>query len=275
MKVSMSTVWDRTSEFLSEHFAKVAGVAALTVFVPTVITEVLAPLGTSGGMNIKLGLGILSLVLGIVTLWGQLTIVAMALDGTDPAQSRARATRWLPAAILVIVAILLAAFVLVLPIIFTLYANGIDPTQLNQTGALQTITPGASGFIALYVLILIPLSFWLVARFAILTTPVVVAEDKSLGAFGRAFRLSRGLTWRIIGVILLYAIVMGIASLAAGTVLGSLFAFLFQSTSPISTATVLTALVTALVATIFTVIGTVYPAKLYLAARAREDAATA
>lgn len=275
MTVSMSAVWDRTSEFLSDNLAAVAGIAALTIFVPTAVIETLAPMKEPGAAGVMLGLAALSLVLGIVSLWGQLAIMALALDPAAAAGAgRARATRRLGPMILVALAILAVLFVLALPILGTLIASNVDLMRFGQAGAQVDLSPGAGAFVALYfLLVFVPFFLFLLARLAVLSAPVVMSEHQALGALGRAFRLSRGLTWRIIGVLLLYLIVTFVAALAAKTVFGSLFALLVKSNSPISTATVLTALVSALVTTIFSVIGTVFPAKLYLAVRDREGKA--
>lgn len=276
MTVSMSAVWDRTSEFLGDHMAAVAGIATIAIFVPNVITETLAPLKDSGG-GAKLGLALLSLAFAILSLWGQLAIAALAIDPTaGPASARARAGRRLGPMILVALALVAVAVALALPVLAVLVANGVDLARLGQPGAQQSLTPGAGGFIALYCLILIPVALWLLARFAILSVAVVAAEDRTLGALGRAYRLTKGLTWRIIGVFVLYCIVMAVAGLAVVTVAGALFSLLpGAGAGQITIATVLGALVTALLTTIFSVIGTAYPAKLYLAARDREGVAPA
>lgn len=271
MKVSMSAVWDRTTEFLSDNMTAVAGVAALAIFAPAAVKGALDPL-KAGGPGAVWGLTALAIVCGVISLWGQLTVTAMALDSSpDTAAARARATRRLPAAIAVLLAVFAVAVVLVLPVIGTLYASGVDLVRLGQPGAQETMATAAGGFIALYGLLLLPVTIWLLARFVTLATPVVIAENQALGALGRSFRLSRGLTWRIIGVVLLYAIVMWVATLAAVTVFGSLFTLLFKPEGGITIASVLTALVAALVSTVFSVLGTVFPAKLYLAVRDRED----
>lgn len=272
--VSMSVVWDRTAEFLNDHLGAVAGIAALAIFVPGAIGEILTPLGADAGQELKVGLGLLALVFLVLSFWGQLAITALALD---PAAGQAwgRATRRLGALILVMLALGLIAAVLTLPIFVLMAMNGVDLTRMQEAGAMAAMTPGAAGTIGLYALIAVPFTLWLMARIAVLPTAVVVAEHLSLGALRRSFRLTRGLALKIIGVLLLYGVVMWVATLAMETVVGSILRLVLGGDGPITAASVITAVAVALVSTIFSVIGTVFPAKLYLAAMAREAATLA
>lgn len=272
--VSMSVVWDRTAEFLNDHFGAVAGIAALAIFVPGAIGEILTPLGADAGQGLKVGLGLLALVFLVLSFWGQLAITALALD---PAAGQAwgRATRRLGALILVMLALGLIAAVLTVPIFVLMAINGVDLTRMQEVGAMAAMTPGAAGTIGLYALIAVPFTLWLMARIAVLPIAVVVAEHLSLGALRRSFRLTRGLALKIIGVLLLYGVVMWVATLAVETVVGSILRLVLGGDGPITAASVITAVTVALVSTIFSVIGTVFPAKLYLAAMAREAATPA
>lgn len=273
MTVSMSAVWDRTAEFLSDHLGAIMPIAALPLFVPAAITEILTPLTTAGGD--KLALWLFGALLMVPMLWGQLVITALALDpAVGPADARGLATRRLGATVLVTIAFYVVAFVMALPVVVVLIENGVDLTQLDQPGVLQNLPVGATALIGLYMLVAGPIALWLTARIAILATPVVAAENLALGALGRAYRLTRGLALRIIAVLALYGLVVWIATAAAKTVFGSIFSLLLDGTGPWALASILTALLVALVATIFGVLATVFCAKLYLAARDRAVAAT-
>lgn len=274
MKISMSTIWDRTSEFLGDNLGAVVGIAGVAILIPTVISESLAPLKDTAGPGLKLGLGLLSLAFGLLSLWAQLALTALAIDpATGAAGARARAIARLGPMILVAIVLLLAALLLISPILVLLIANGVDPSQFGQPGAQTGLGVGATGFLVLYLLfVVVPVLIFVGARL-LLTTAVVVGEGLTLAALGRSWRLTRVLTWRIIGVLLLYIIVMSVAMMAAVAVFGAIFNFLLPADGPVGVAGVLTALVSALVATIFSVIGAVFPAKLYLAARMRENSA--
>lgn len=272
----MSAVWERTTEFLSDHFGGVAGIAALSLFMPAAIGDILTPVRAGAGPGLALGLSALALAIGIVSLWGQLAITALAIDPpAGTADARSRATRRLGPMILVWVALVAIGVVLTLPVLAILFANGVDPMKLNQAAAVQAVPLNVAGMIGLYALVLIPAALWLAARIVILSTAVVVAERLLLGALGRSFRLTRGLALRIIGVLLLYGVMMWVTTLAVTTVVGSVLRLLLDGEGAITVASALTTVATALAATIFSVIGTAFAAKLYVAARDREAPAPA
>lgn len=275
MSVSMSSVWDRTTAFLAENLSSVATIAAVAIFLPSAISGSLAPL-KAAGPGWSLALGALSLAFGLVALWAQLAIAAMAIDPATRADGgRGLATQRLPRMILVMLVILAVAVVLSLPIIIALQIGGVDIRSMGQPEMRANLTPGLALFLTLYLLVMVPVVMFLVARFCILTTAIVVAEGQGVAALGRSYRVTSGLSWKLIGVILLYGIVMMVCSMAATTVFGALFSFLFQSVEPVSTATVLTAIVEAAVGAVFSVIGTVFPAKLYKTLSEREGAVAA
>lgn len=273
----MSAVWDRTSEFLGDNFAAVAGIAALAILVPGAIAQSLLPYGEGAGPGVRWGLLALWLVASLIAMWGQLAIAALAIaPGAGSASARATATRRFPALIAVALALIALTIVLAAPMLIVLLANGVDPTKFGAIGEQTGLAPGALAFVVLYLLfVFLPAALFMAARLAVLSTPVVAAEPQALGALRRAWTLSRGLTWRIIGVILLYGIVANVAALAAKTVFGALFALLLRGDGQAPVAATLTVVVVMLVATIFSVIGAAFPAKLYLAAREREGVATA
>jgi hypothetical protein len=151
-----------------------------------------------------------------------------------------------------------------------LLAAGFD-IQAAMTNAQPAVPVSAGWFVTLYMLVLAPLLLFVTARLLLLT-PVVVFERRGLGAIRRSFALSRGLTWKIIGVMILYFIVAGVAMLASGTVFGSVFRIAFGGEGLITTATVLTALVGAIVQTIFVLLAAAFTAKLYLAVRDAREA---
>ncbi len=110
----------------------------------------------------------------------------------------------------------------------------------------------------------LPVALWALARILALLVPVVVAERRGIRAFGRAFALSRGLAWRILGVILLYAIVSGVVQLAAKLGFGSIFELVVGGEGPLSLAKILTSIVSGAVSCAFAVLAAVFCAKLYL-----------
>lgn len=272
--VTMSAVWDRTTEFLSDNIGAVAAIAGLTLFIPEAIEGIVGPLGAGAGPGGRLGFGILSLLLSLTGLFGQTALIALALD---PALGRdgafARGLQRLGAMIGVSLLILAIVLLVCLPPLFLFALDGIDVTAM-QEGVAPNLSPGNALAITLYLIVLLPVLFWLGARLTPLAG-VIVGERRGAGAIRRAFALSRGLALKLVGVIILYLVVAGVAMLAAKTVVGSAARLAFGDRGTLDTATVITAIAAAVATAALTTIGTAFVAKLYLACASRAGVAPA
>jgi hypothetical protein len=272
--ISMGSVWDRTAEFLSDNLGTILPIALLGIFVPAVITGNFAELRPGAAPGLAMGLGLGSLALALVTFWGQLAITALTLDPSHGRAATGVATRRFPAALLVMVVVLIAGLAASIPVGVILAASGVDVAAMAQE-SMPEIPAAAATAVALYVLILLPVMLWLVARLAELL-PVIVGEGQALGAIARSWRLTRGVALKIAGVIILYAVVSIVANLAATTAFGAvMFLIAGRGEDGLSLATVLTTIVGGAVSTGFTVLGTAFTAKLFVALLLREEAAKA
>lgn len=266
--VKMGTVWDRTAEFLSDNIAAVLPIALLAFFVPASIEGNFAAIEEGADRTMVVALYAIRVAFGILQMWGSLAIAALALDIASEKTAGRVALRRLLQALVVSVAMLAVVLVLFLPIPAVLGANGIDLTAVAR-GQRFDMSATLAGSVAIYLILLVLLLLWLGARLAVVT-PVIVGENRWFGAIRRSWRLTRGATLRIVGVVLLYAIVSWVAALAAQTVFGSIFALVAGGEgSGLSLAGVLTAIVTAAVQTGFTVLAPVFTAKLYIALAAQ------
>lgn len=282
----MDTVWDRATEFCHDRLATIMPIAVLLIFLPLSVQGNLAPLvpGTTPGGALLIRL--LGLAMALVSLVGQLAIVALAIAPQQNAgAATAQARRRLLPAIAAVLVLMLGLALLAAPALLMAAAAGIDPTTMaafsdNPTGSAATppVSPGQglpqglAWSLAGYVLVSGLVALWLAARFALLY-PVVVAERRGIGALMRSFALTRGLAIAIIGVLLLYATVSTIAALAAKTLFGSVLGIVAGGSGPMSIGGVITAVIVGAVTTAFTVLGAAFTAKLYLAAADRADPA--
>lgn len=272
--VSMGTVWDRTAEFLSDNLGTVLPIALGAMFVPAAVKGSLAGLQQGAAPGLAFGLVVGTLLLAIVSFWGQLAITALALDPAIGRKAVHEATQRLPAALLVTLVLFAGLFLFALPLGFILGLSGVDIGSF-AAGGTPPIPPAASLSVLLYILALLPLILWLFARLVVLV-PVVVGEKAVFGAIPRSWSLTRGSALRIIGVLILYAVVAMVAYLAATTAFGAVITLIAgRGEDGLSLATVLTVIVGGAVSTAFTVLGTAFTAKLYLALRADKEAVPA
>ena len=271
--VKMGTVWDRTTTFLGDRATALTPIVVLLIFVPVCIQGNLQPLMAMGGAGAKAGLGLLLLALSVVMVWGQLSILALAVEpGASTASATATGGKRILPAIGVGILVGLIFLVLVLPVLIALAASGVHWVAIAPGRWIPEapLTSGLGWFIGLYLLVYVVVLFWGAARLVLLNT-VVVAERRGVGAIKRAFLLTNGLALKIVGVVILFLIVWLVCSLAVTTVFGSVFQLLFGGDGAITLATVLTAIASGVVTTAFTTLAAAFTAELYLAARAVRD----
>lgn len=269
--VTMGNVWDRTTEFLSDHLGRVLPIALLTIFVPGMISTNLAQLQPGADPAVGLLLGGAILLLALVSFWGQLAVTALAIDPGSGRRALGLATRCLPAALLLAILAVVVMVVLVMPVGVMLALAGVDLATI-QPGAMPPVPPGAWSGLLLYLFAVTGIGLWVMARLAVIL-PALVGERLALGAIPRSWRLTRGVALRIVGVLILYFIVASVAGLAATGGFGTIMALVAGTDGGLSIATVVTSIVSGAVSTGFTVLGTVFLAKLYVALLARAEAA--
>lgn len=264
--VKMGAVWDRTTKFLRANSGAVLTIAGLAIFLPTVAGTVLqAALAGDEPTSTSAAGGIVSLITTIISMLGQIALVALAIDatlGTNGAFSVA-GRRLLPV-IGVSILVSLIFLLLFLPLIVILFGSGVDwaALQAGDASTMPEMTGGTALFLGLYTLVLVPVIFWLAARFSVIM-PVVVWERLGVGAIGRTFRLTKGYALKIIGVFILFLIVFIVAGLAIGGVFGAILALTTDGVQGLTVGGILMAIIMGLLTVIFTVIYTVFLTKLY------------
>ena len=264
--VGMGTVWDRAAEVLRGRANIMVPIAALTIFLPTVMSNAVnaygqpAP-GAAPNMAASAAIGIVSLLVLIAGVWGQLALLAVA---TDPATTREdagrQATRRIGPALGVVLVLLAIVALLLLPAVVPLVQAGLD---MNNPQSMQSLPPGVTGFAGLYFLVFAIAAVVIGARL-ILINPVILNERRGLGAIRRSWSLTRGLTWRIIGVMLLFGVLVLIATFAVQAV-ATLILRLILGADSLPTVLFVAASLGAIVSTALTVVANAFTAQLYVA----------
>ena len=267
--VKMGNVWDRSVAVLDGRGGMLAGVAALTLFVPQVIAAAHMAYVPTSTAKVVTG-AVLQLVVTIVALWGQLLITAAA---SDPAVDRAAAARlaWSRFGPALAVALVLAIAVSVLFVpAFALFAYaGIDLAHMGDGTTSVISSPGAAGAGGLYTVVMLIVVLFVAVRFLPLYA-VVLHERLGLGAIARSWRLTRRHTWRLVGAVLLFLIVLIVAGMAAQSVSG-LILRLTLGAEAAATVGFLAASIAQAVSTALTLLAIVFSAQLYVALVAREQ----
>ncbi len=103
---------------------------------------------------------------------------------------------------------------------------------------------------------------WVSARLLPINA-VVALERRGIGAIRRAFELTRGMTWKLIGVLILYAIVAGVAVSAAQFVVGGIVGLLTSSTGALSPTVIAASFAVAAVSAALALYQSAFVGKLY------------
>ncbi|MCP8892605.1 hypothetical protein [Sphingomonas faeni] len=270
--VKMGTVWDRTVEVLNGRTGMIAPIAVLGILLPSVVRDGFVAFSAPGTVTFALVGGVLTIVALVAMIWAQLAIVAIATDpATDaPAARRQASARVWPALGITVILMIVALLFVVPPIVVLMSSSGTVPyVRFSAVGsAMLRAAPtqgGAAQFAIVYFLAFTLALLWISARLVLLN-PVVLNERLGLGAIRRSVRLTKGLTWRIIGVMILFAIVMLVSTWAAQAVTGILFR-LALGADGVATATFLSGIAATIVTTAFTALAAVFTAQLYVAVR--------
>lgn len=268
--VTMSNVWDRAMDVVRGRAGQMAGVAALTLFLPRLVQGAVPVFAAPGSTAFALGVGLLAIVAAVVAIWGQLALLATASDpSATQGDAYARATARFPAALAVTVVAVLVVIALFIPFGVAIGLSGADISGFSASGQMPDIGGGTIAFLLIYSLLLLIVGVAVAARLFLLNA-VVLNERRGLGAFARSWQLTTGLTWRLVGVLLLYGIVVGVATSAARFLTGAVFGLALGRTA---TTAFFAAAASSAVATVFSVIAAAFVAQLYVAVTDRGVAA--
>lgn len=265
--VNMGNVWDRTTEFLSDNLGAILPVALVALVLPAAVAQVLAGALPQIGV---VPVYIAAVVVTLPALWGQLFVIRLALDpDAGRASALGGASRAFLPALLAMLLLFVLWIVLCAPVAIAFALSGVDITalQAGSSTAFATMSGGAALFIFLYGLVLAAFIIFVSVRLAMLY-PVVATEGGVIGAVRRAFALSRGMFWRILGVMVLFGLVYWVASLAVGMVFGLLFKFIAPGAGPFGVGAIVVGLLQGLVQAAYTLLISAFTAKLYNAVTA-------
>lgn len=267
-RVKMGTVWDRTIEVLNGRTGMIARIAVLGILLPTVVRDGFVTFSSRANPVAMLVGAVLTIGALVAMIWAQLAIVAIATDpAVDTASARRQASaRVLPAfgitVLLTIIAVLLA-----MPPVVVLIRSGFDFVAAANGSSVQMTPPsvGAASFTALYGLAYLLVLLGIGARLVLLN-PVILNERLGVGAIRRSIQLTKGMTWRIIGIMVLFVIVLLVATGAAQSVTGIVFRLALGAES-IAVAAFLAGVAGSIVTTALTALAAVFTAQLYVAVR--------
>lgn len=255
MSLSISRAWDEARVALAQNRRLLSPVALGLVLVPAVVSSMVEPRPVPGEQPEPGGWMWITLAMIIVMLTGQLAIALMT-NGWQGSVGGAigRAVRRLPTLIMSAL-LIMVPLVLILSVILAMVGLSTGGAGEFTSAAL---TP--TGWLVL----LAGLVILLVIGVRLLPLVVIVAsgDEGPIDSIKRAFELTRGHFWKLLGFMLLATVAFLIVAAAVGAVFGSLIAFLLGAPEPWSVSLALVALAAGLVQAAFVTIYTAMLARI-------------
>lgn len=256
-KLSISRAWDETRGVLRRDGKLVTSVALALIALPQAIAAMVAPPPILSDAEPPSWLPLLTLLVALIGLVGQLAIIRLALGpATSVRESIARGLKRLLPTFLALLLFGIGLMILILPLLLLL----ISPEEM-QAVTRGDQSPGAARamLIALLVVVLIG------ARFQMMM-PIAAAENVGpLRILKGSWASTKGHYWRLLAFLLIVLGVAVVVVLFVGQMMGGILArMLFGDIEPFTVAALVAGLISALVQAVFSAVTSVMLARIYV-----------
>ncbi|HEX8642132.1 MAG TPA: glycerophosphoryl diester phosphodiesterase membrane domain-containing protein [Allosphingosinicella sp.] len=260
--LSISKAWDETAEFVKREARLLFPVAFMLVALPVALMEALTPVPPAPGRPPEPGLWLLLVpFVLLVTMIGNIAISYLALrPGVSVAEAIGRGARRF--VMLMAAFLLLALAGAILFFILAMVAAVMVPGAMSADSA-GSPTPQLAGATLLLVALMLPLLFYFGARLMLMTPAAAAEEVGPIGLIVRSWRLTAGSVWKLIGFLILIALLVGILSTVVQIIGGLFFALVAGPPEPGSLSALLVTTLMAGVNTVVAVCLTSLIARMY------------
>ena len=259
--LSISRAWDESKAIFARDGRLLVAVALALVVLPTVIVGLVVPSDPAEG---GLYSGLVQTAAALIATVGQLALIRLAIGPpTTVGAAISHGLRRFPSLLGAMILLVLAIFLLMIPIVLILAAAGLVDLE-NQA---RTLTGPAAAIIGLAVIAIIAVA----VRF-LLTAPVASAEAAGpITILKRSWALTSGHYWRLLGFLVLILILAIVLMLAAGAIGGVLGTILSPGLEVFSLGALVLALFVGIAQGVFTVLTSVMVARIYLQLSGRDS----
>ena len=255
MPLSIGKAWDEAKAAIAANRRLITPVALGLILVPAVVSAMVEPQAVPGTQPEAGPWMLVTLVMIIVMLAGQMAIVLLT-NGWHGSVGEAigRAVKRLPTLILAALMVMVP-LILILSVVLAIigFATGAD-------GRFSAASLSPAGWLVILV------GFVVILAVGVRLLPMIVliaSEDAGpIAAIKRAFHLTRGHFWKLLAFMLLATIAFLIVAGAAGAVIGSIVSLLFGRPEAWSVSLLLVALTAGLVQAAFITIYTAMLARI-------------
>jgi len=254
--ISMSAIWDETVAYVRTEFALLVPLALATLLVGNVVFELARQTLPPDGSNPAAVMAMILAALWSVT--GQLAVVALILrPGSSVGEGLALAGKRLIYVIGIGMLILAGTVLLLAPVVYAVATSGFDPKAPETIALVPT-------WVSFYILPALAILVWLTVRLALINPLIVDRAPGFVETLQRGFTLTRGIAWRLLAMLLLYALVAFLISTVASFIFGSVFVLIGKAAGSEFLGTALTALLDGAVSSALTLLATVFTTILYI-----------
>jgi hypothetical protein len=252
VRLSISKAWEETSAFVSRETRLLVPIALALLFLPGVLAGLAAPMKRSdvpsGGFLLLL---CAELLIGVI---GQIAIARLALGHREPVGEAIRhAAIRLPA-------LIGSVFLIAVPLTFVILIVGGGAAAMAKAGGGN---PVLAILVTLLLAVLIVATLILALRCLLNTAIAAVETGGPVRLLKRGFALTRGHVLKLLGAALLLAIGGGVAIVALTSITGLGVRLALGDPEPWTVAALLLAVVGAAAQAVFSVLFTVFFARVY------------
>ena len=254
-KLSISRAWEESQRVLAQDGRLLASVALALVLLPEVIASVIAPASNVSGEQAPSWLPLLSIVVLILGVIGQIAIIRLALGpATSVGQAISHGVRR-------VVPGVVAGILFVVPLLVIM---GLLLGLLAGPAAIAALRNGTMDPSVGRILLLLSIGFVMIMARFLLIMPVTTAEAGGpIHILRRAWELGSGHYLRLLGFFVSLLIAAAILLLAAQFLGGILARTLFGDAKPLSVGALLIAVIGGVTQTAFVVVFATLLARIY------------
>jgi len=256
--LSISKAWDEARSIMSLNSGLFVAVALALIVLPQIVAGVVATPTSDGGTAASV-LMAAAAVLGLVAL---LAFIRLSLGrSVSVVEAIAHGFRRFPMLLLIIITLILAYAVLLIPIAIAASALGVAPPRagVQPTGGVMAL---------LLIILLVLAALW--PKFSVVAPVASEERGGPVRALRRSWDMTKGHYARLLGLMLLVAL-LGIVLLLPASVVGGLLGKLVsRDLEPLSLGAFIAALVGGAAQAVFSVVVTVLLARVYVQLQGRD-----
>lgn len=252
MRLSISKAWEETAAFASRETRLLVPIALALLFLPGVVAGLVGPVRSNETPTTSFLLLLFAeLLIGVI---GQIAIARLTLGHREPVGEAIRdAALRLPA-------LVGSVFLIALPLSFAILFVGGVAVAMAKSGGGQ---PFMAILVTLGLTVLIVAALILGLRCLLNTAIAAVEPGGPVRLLKRGFALTRGHVLKLLGAALLLAIGGGVAIVALTSIMGLGVRLALGDPEPWTVAALLVAVVGAAAQAVFSVLFTVFFARVY------------